>query len=61
MNLRKYFLRGANFENLCKIALKISEKDESRTLSILCVKIFINVCSLSGTRIYIPGETTIAE
>lgn len=29
-------------------------------VSINCVKILINVCSLSGTRVYIPGETHIA-
>jgi len=61
MNFRKYFLRAQHFDNLCRMALRICEPGDQSGLGVLCVKIFVNVCSLSGTRIYIPGETTVAE
>ena len=34
--------------------------DVNFELKSLCVKILINLCSLTGTRVYIPGETNVA-
>lgn len=66
INFRKTFLRGKIFENLVKNALKLGESitdfsSRQALIGINCIKVIMNVCSLSGTRGYIPGETNIAE
>ncbi len=66
INFRKTFLRGKIYENLVKCVLKLEESihdlsSKQSMIGINCIKVIMNVCSLSGTRGYIPGETNIAE
>jgi hypothetical protein len=64
INYRKFFLRASNYEILVKNCLKIGSEDPfspQAQISIICTKILIAVCSLNGSRVYIPGETNLSD
>jgi len=52
MQYRKYYLRPDHWGELVNQCLQLDQ---------MCIKIVINVCSVAGARVYIPGETKIAD
>jgi hypothetical protein len=52
MQYRKYYLRVDHWEELVCLCLQLDE---------MCIKIAVNVCSVAGARVYIPGETKSAD
>lgn len=65
ISCRKQFLKSKRYSVLVNQCLNLLEYSDSTSkqaqISIICLKIVINVCSLSGTRVYIPGESHIAS
>lgn len=66
LGFRKSFLRQKYFDVLVKVALKvIEEKDNPNEILVeIClqsIQTLINVNSLTSNRVYIPGESKIAE